>query len=70
MLISGRTLPETVKERRLLEEINRLDENLQEIVSLRIYEIGMLTGKPKRCHGGVHRAKVKLQQEMEGYDEG
>ncbi|MCY7772439.1 sigma-70 family RNA polymerase sigma factor [Bacillus haynesii] len=66
-----------VKERRLLEEINRLDETSQEIVTLRIYgelsfkEISMLTGKTENyARVGFHRAKVKLQQEMEGYDEG
>lgn len=43
----------TVKERRLLEEINRLDENLQEIVSLRIYENRHAHRQNrKRCQGG------------------
>ncbi|WP_239693138.1 RNA polymerase sigma factor [Bacillus haynesii] len=66
-------LLKTEKERRLLEEINRLDETSQEIVTLRIYgelsfkEISMLTGKTENY---ASRAKIKLQQEMEGYDEG
>ncbi len=70
-------LLKTEKERRLLEEINRLDEVSKEIVTLRIYgelsfkEIGMLTGKTENyARVGFHRAKLKLQQEMEGYDEG
>lgn len=70
-------LLKTEKERRLLEEINRLDETSKEIVTLRIYgelsfkEIGMLTGKTENyARVGFHRAKLKLQQEMEGYDEG
>ncbi|MCY7776050.1 hypothetical protein MOE82_14495 [Bacillus licheniformis] len=34
-------------------------------------KIGMLTGKTENyARVGFHRAKVKLQQEMEGYDEG
>nr|WP_271753604.1 hypothetical protein [Bacillus paralicheniformis] len=47
------------------------------MVTLRIYgelsfkEIGMLTGKTENyARVGFHRAKLKLQQEMEGYDEG
>ncbi|MCY7780305.1 RNA polymerase sigma factor [Bacillus haynesii] len=76
-LSSEEHLLKTEKERRLLEEINRLDETSQEIVTLRIYgelsfkEISMLTGKTENyVRVGFHRAKVKLQQEMEGYDEG
>ncbi|MED1740272.1 sigma-70 family RNA polymerase sigma factor [Bacillus swezeyi] len=65
------------KEQQLLAEINRLDETSKEIVILRIYgelsfkEIGMLTGKTENyARVAFHRAKLKLQQEMEGYDEG
>ncbi|MCH1625636.1 RNA polymerase sigma factor [Ferdinandcohnia quinoae] len=58
----------------LIKQINQLDEMSKEIVTLRIYgelsfkEIGILTEKSENyARITFHRAKLKLQKEMEGY---
>jgi RNA polymerase sigma factor (sigma-70 family) len=58
----------------LIEYMNQLDELSKEVVTLRIYgelsfkEIGSLLGKSENfARVTFHRAKLKLQKEMEGY---
>ncbi|MEK5441265.1 MULTISPECIES: RNA polymerase sigma factor [unclassified Fredinandcohnia] len=58
----------------LIEYLNQLDELSKEVVTLRIYgelsfkEIGSLLGKSENfARVTFHRAKLKLQKEMEGY---
>lgn len=65
-----------IKERsgKLIEQINQLDSLSKEIVTYRIYgelsfkEIGELIGKSENyTRVAYHRAKLKLQKEMEGF---
>ena len=58
----------------LIQRINQLDELTREIVTLRVYgelsfkEIGMLVDKSENfVRVTFHRAKLRLQKEMEGY---
>lgn len=58
----------------IIEQINQLDELAKEIVTLRVYgelsfkEIGILIEKSENyARINFHRAKLKLQKEMEGY---
>jgi len=75
----GRNTPEEEvlkkeEQRNLIQRINQLDELTKEIVTLRVYgelsfkEIGMLVERSENfVRVTFHRAKLKLQKEMEGY---
>lgn len=58
----------------IIQQINQLDDITKEIVTLRVYgelsfkEIGVLVEKSENyARVTFHRAKLKLQKEMEGY---
>lgn len=68
------TLLEKEEKSTLAALISRLDPVAQEVVTLRVYgelsfkEIGMLVGKSENyARIAFHRAKQKIQKEMEGY---
>ncbi|MBP3040656.1 sigma-70 family RNA polymerase sigma factor [Bacillaceae bacterium Marseille-Q3522] len=61
-------------QKRVLEEINKLDDLSKEVVTLRIYgelsflEISEIIGKSENyARVTFHRAKLKLQKKLEGY---
>jgi len=68
-------LLEKDEKRKLSELINNLEDSMKEIVILRIYgelsfaEIGQLVGKSENyARVNYHRAKLKLQKDLEGYN--
>ncbi|HBI03628.1 MAG TPA: sigma-70 family RNA polymerase sigma factor [Paenibacillaceae bacterium] len=62
------------EQRNIIQQINQLDDLAKEIVTLRVYgelsfkEIGILMEKSENyVRVTFHRAKLKMQKEMEGY---